>query len=63
MVIRCCEKTEAAQTHENAGIKCHEFVYEDGKLPDDTLIAQWLKVVDEFFGNQESNPQQNLERR
>ena len=53
-LVRSCEKTYDESMLDEQGIKVTELMFPDGMLPDQPIIDQWLKIVDEFFTSHKS---------
>ena len=48
-IVRSCEKTYSEDEIRAKGIDVTELKFDDGKLPTQDVIDQWLKIVDDFF--------------
>ena len=53
-LARSCEKTYDEELLNAAGIKVTELMFPDGMLPEQSIIDQWLKIVDDFFENNQA---------
>lgn len=45
-IARTCESTYDKSAFEAKGIQVHEINFPDGESPEDSVIEQWLEVVD-----------------
>lgn len=53
-VVRVCESTYNADKLEAAGIKCHDWAFDDGTPPPNHVIKDWLKLLlDRFSASRE----------
>ncbi|OTF80213.1 tyrosine phosphatase type IVA 1-like protein [Euroglyphus maynei] len=48
-VVRVCEATYSPKRLEQAGIKCHDWAFDDGTPPPQKIIDQWLELIIERF--------------
>ncbi|KAI7691004.1 Protein tyrosine phosphatase type IVA 3 [Sarcoptes scabiei] len=48
-VVRVCESTYSSQRLENAGIKCHDWAFDDGTPPPSKIIEHWLSLIIDRF--------------
>lgn len=48
-VVRVCESTYSSERLEQAGIKCHDWVFDDGTPPSPKIIEKWLNLIIERF--------------
>lgn len=48
-VVRVCESTYSPKRLEAAGIKCHDWAFDDGTPPPPHIITDWLNLILERF--------------
>lgn len=49
-LTRSCEQTYDESQLIEVGINVSEIIFDDGKVPDEKMIAHWFNMVDDFFG-------------
>eukprot|EP00823_Brevimastigomonas_motovehiculus_P001987 TRINITY_DN128_c0_g2_i1.p1 TRINITY_DN128_c0_g2~~TRINITY_DN128_c0_g2_i1.p1 ORF type:complete len:229 (-),score=48.10 TRINITY_DN128_c0_g2_i1:584-1270(-) len=52
-VVRACESSYSIAPLEKSGIKVLDLPYPDGESPPDSVISQWLSLVDKELGTEE----------
>merc|ERR1719491_1973288 len=55
-LVRVCEPTYQTGELQNAGIATHNMEYADGHSPPKDAIDEWLKVIDNAFYDNTSEP-------
>jgi len=48
-VVRVCESTYSSARLQAAGIACHDWAFEDGTPPPQTVIKNWLSLLSRRF--------------
>ncbi|KAI9009924.1 protein-tyrosine phosphatase-like protein [Phycomyces nitens] len=56
-VVRCCEATYSKEPLTAKGIEVHDWVFGDGEAPPSHVVDVWLMLIDERFGQKESDEQ------
>ncbi|KAJ1656564.1 hypothetical protein IWQ61_003876 [Dispira simplex] len=56
-VVRACDATYSKGLLEVKGIRMHDWSFPDGAPPPNPIVEQWLRLVEERFGPNHTNPQ------
>ncbi|KAI9594696.1 protein-tyrosine phosphatase-like protein [Syncephalis fuscata] len=60
-VVRVCDPTYRRARLEQLGYRVHDWPFDDGDPPPDTIIESWLALLDETFGEELPTPRKEKE--